>query len=257
MKVELVGHTVFTVPDVSWFPDSTRSYVRSDPDDPALFNGEDLIEFAGRACYQSWNRPNPATATNAGYLAHLLDVGHYSVLEHASASFYITGISRSLTHEFVRHRLFSYSQLSQRYVKLGPNAEWVTPPELEDDPEAFAAIDELLDHVHTVYDELVKIMERKLADVEDRTERRKRARQAARCVLPNMAETKVVVTGNYRSWIHFVNLRASVHADVEIRRLAVEILRQLQEHVAPAVFNHFKIIQLEDGTEAAEGPVVT
>ena len=63
-----------------------------------------------------WSKPNPRTATNAGYLRHIIDVGHFSVLEHASVSFYITGVSRSFTHELIRHRHFSYSQLSQRYV---------------------------------------------------------------------------------------------------------------------------------------------
>src|SRR5262249_31490582 len=78
--------------------------------------GQALAEFAGRACYQSWNKPNPATATNQGYLRHILDVGHLSVLEHGVVTMYLTGVSRSLTHELIRHRHFSYSQLSQRYV---------------------------------------------------------------------------------------------------------------------------------------------
>src|SRR6266705_2597291 len=88
--------------DVPWSPDAE--------------GGEALAEFAGRACYQSWSKPNPATATNAGYLAHILDVGHLSVLEHGTVTFYFTGVSRSFTHELIRHRHFSYSQLSQRYV---------------------------------------------------------------------------------------------------------------------------------------------
>ncbi|MER7167245.1 FAD-dependent thymidylate synthase, partial [Micromonospora sp. NPDC000207] len=78
--------------------------------------GQALAEAAGRACYQSWKKPNPATATNAGYLAHILEIGHLSVLEHGSVTFYFTGVSRSFTHELIRHRHFSYSQLSQRYV---------------------------------------------------------------------------------------------------------------------------------------------
>ena len=88
--------------------------------------GEPLAEFAGRACYQSWTKPNPSTATNAGYLRHILEVGHLSVLEHGSVTFYLTGVSRSLTHELIRHRHFSYSQLSQRYVP-GRDAAMVEP----------------------------------------------------------------------------------------------------------------------------------
>src|SRR5262245_62842939 len=105
-KVRPIGWTHFAPPDdVDWSTDAD--------------GGEALAEFAGRACYQSWSKPNPATATNATYLAHILEVGHLSVLEHGTATFYLTGVSRSLSHEFVRHRHFSYSQLSQRYVPAG------------------------------------------------------------------------------------------------------------------------------------------
>ena len=103
LHVQIIAKTeFFAPPDVPWSTD--------------VDGGEALVEFAGRACYQSWSKPNPKTATNAGYLRHIIDVGHFSVLEHASVSFYITGISRSCTHELIRHRHFSYSQLSQRYV---------------------------------------------------------------------------------------------------------------------------------------------
>jgi thymidylate synthase (FAD) len=250
VKVELVGHTVFTPPDVPWEPDNGLESRDAD----VYYGGQDLIEFAGRACYQSWNRPNPSTATNEGYLANIIGVGHWSVLEHSSASFYFTGVSRSLTHELVRHRHLSFSQLSQRYVALG-DSDWVLPPELADVPEAEEVINELDPHIGHAYRQLIKIMENRLANVEDKTERRKRARQAARCVLPNMTETRIVVTGNYRAWAHFIFMRAAKPADVEIRALAVEVLRQLQE-LAPNVFNHYKIIELPDGTEAAEGPIV-
>src|SRR5262249_12043524 len=103
LRAQLIAKTEFFPPeDVPWSTDAD--------------GGQALAEFAGRACYQSWRKPNPSTATNAGYLRHILEVGHMSVLEHGSVSFYITGISRSLTHELIRHRHFSYSQLSQRSV---------------------------------------------------------------------------------------------------------------------------------------------
>jgi thymidylate synthase (FAD) len=103
LGVQIVAKTEFVAPaGVPWSTDAD--------------GGQALAEFAGRACYQSWAKPNPATATNAGYLRHILEVGHLSVLEHGTVSFYLTGISRSLTHELIRHRHFSYSQLSQRYV---------------------------------------------------------------------------------------------------------------------------------------------
>ena len=103
LRVQLIAKTEFRAPaDVPWDTDAD--------------GGQALVEFAGRACYQSWSKPNPRTATNASYISHIVEVGHFSVLEHASVSFYITGVSRSCTHELIRHRHFSYSQLSQRYV---------------------------------------------------------------------------------------------------------------------------------------------
>ena len=110
MKARVVGWTMMDLPqDIPWQPDVDN--IGPETLGPT---GQDLAEFAGRACYQSWHKPNPDTRTNHGYLGHILEVGHESVLEHGTVSVYITGISRSLTHELVRHRHFSYSQESQR-----------------------------------------------------------------------------------------------------------------------------------------------
>jgi len=240
-KVQLIAKTEFFPPeDVPWSTDAD--------------GGQALAEFAGRACYQSWKKPNPATATNAGYIEHIIDVGHLSVLEHGSVSFYITGISRSLTHELIRHRHFSYSQLSQRYVPER-DAAIVEPEVIAKDPvlhEKFlAAAQASVD----AYTELLAGLEEKFADVPSATLRRKQARQAARAVLPNATETRIVVTGNYRAWRHFVAMRATEHADVEIRELAVECLRELQK-AAANVFADFTISTLPDGTEVASSPKV-
>ena len=105
------------------------------------------------------------------------------------------------------------------------------------------------------YTELLAALEAKFADVPNAILRRKQARQAARSVLPNATETKIVVTGNYRAWRHFIGMRATEHADVEIRQLAVECLRQLMQ-VAPTVFGDFEIGTLADGTEVATSPFV-
>ncbi len=213
--------------------------------------GELVAEFAGRACYQSWAKPNPATATNAGYLQHILDVEHYSVLEHGTVTFYLVGMSRSLTHELIRHRHFSYSQLSQRYVDSAGSA-LVVPPLFDQDDQAMAILGTAQEGVEAAYEALTARAEELLADRDlSTTARRKQARQAARAVLPNATETRIVMTGNYRAWRHFIRLRASEHADTEIRALAVEVLRQLQRH-APHVFGDFRIRRLDDGTEVAE-----
>jgi thymidylate synthase (FAD) len=214
--------------------------------------GEALAEFAGRACYQSWRKPNPATATNAGYLRHLLEVGHLSVLEHGTVTMYLTGVSRSLTHELVRHRHFSYSQLSQRYVPER-DAAMVEPAVIAEDPGLHARFVAATGAAQVAYTELLEGLEKKFADVTNPTLRRKQARQAARAVLPNATETRIVVTGNYRAWRHFVAMRATEHADVEIRECALACLRELRR-VAPNVFGDFEISTLADGTEVAASP---
>src|SRR6185369_898600 len=241
-QVRLIAWTHFEPPpDVDWSTDAE--------------GGQALAEFAGRACYQSWSKPNPATATNATYLTHLLEVGHLSVLEHGTATFYLTGISRSLSHEFVRHRHFSYSQLSQRYVpavstgaapqaSLAANADMIEPDVIAADPELHERFVAATEASRKAYEELLAGLEARLAGPEG-TLRRKQARQAARAVLPNATETRIVVTGNYRAWRHFVSARASEHADVEIRAVAVEILRQLMT-LAPHVFSDFTIGTLVD-----------
>ncbi|TWG08832.1 FAD-dependent thymidylate synthase [Saccharopolyspora dendranthemae] len=241
-KVQLIGKTEFFPPeDVDWSTDAD--------------GGQALAEFAGRACYQSWHKPNPATATNAGYLKHILEVGHLSVLEHGSVSFYLTGMSRSLTHELIRHRHFSYSQLSQRYVPEH-DAAVVEPDVIADDPELHEKFLQAAEASAQAYGDLLAALEAKFADDPTMTLRRKQARQAARSVLPNATETRIVVTGNYRAWRHFIAMRASEHADVEIRGLAVECLKQLQKAV-PNVFSDFEITTLKDGTEVASSPFVT
>src|ERR1700709_2419818 len=241
LKVQVVAQTQFTQPaDVPWETDAE--------------GGQALAEFAGRACYQSWDKPNPATATNEGYLRHILDVGHLSVLEHGTVTMYLTGASRSLTHELIRHRHFSYSQLSQRYVPE-VDAAVVEPAVIAEDPELHERFLAATDAALAAYSELLEGLEKRFADVPNATLRRKQARQAARSVLPNATETRIVVTGNYRAWRHFVAMRATEHADVEIRECAIACLRALKR-VAPNAFADFQITALPDGTEVASSPFV-
>src|SRR5436190_14020651 len=150
-KVQLIAKTEFFPPeDVPWSTDAD--------------GGEALAEFAGRACYQSWRKPNPATATNAGYLRHILEVGHLSVLEHGTVSFYLTGVSRSLTHELIRHRHFSYSQLSQRYVPER-DAAMVEPEAIADDPELHEMFAKAAEASVEAYESLLEGLEKRFADV--------------------------------------------------------------------------------------------
>jgi thymidylate synthase (FAD) len=127
---------------------------------------------------------------------------------------------------------------------------------MDGDPELQQILTEAADASRATYAELLARLEAKFADEPSAFLRRKQARQAARAVLPNATETRIVVTGNYRAWRHFIAMRASEHADVEIRRLAIECLRRLVD-VAPSVFADFEVSTLADGTEVATSPLAT
>ncbi|GMV96100.1 MAG: FAD-dependent thymidylate synthase [Phycisphaerae bacterium] len=210
--------------------------------------GEKLCEIAGRLCYMSFARPRPGG--NRAYLHHILEVGHGSVLEHAVYNLVITGVSRSFTHELVRHRAgFGYSQLSQRYVDES-TADFVEPDCIADDPRLHAVWLEAVEKCHDAYCRLVEGLIGRFADVEDKTLRRKLARQAARSVLPNATETKIFVTANVRALRHFIEMRCNEYAEVEIRKVAAEVLRIMQRE-SPHLFGDYELYDLPDGTQAA------
>jgi thymidylate synthase (FAD) len=207
--------------------------------------GEHLTEVAGRLCYLSFAKPRPGG--NKAYLDHILEVGHGSVLEHAVWNFIFVGISRSLTHELVRHRAgFAYSMLSQRYVDESV-AEYVEPDVIAADAELHRLWREAMAHSHQAYLQLVERLLDHYKDEPDRTARRKLARQAARSVLPNATETKIFVSANARALRHFIEMRASRFAEVEIRKLAVQVLRLMQTE-APHIFADYELLPLPDGT---------
>lgn len=207
--------------------------------------GEHLVEVAGRVCYMSFAKPRPGG--NAAYIDHILEVGHGSVLEHAVWNFLLTGISRTCTHELIRHRAgFGYSQLSQRYVDESV-AEYVVPDCIADEPELNQLWLEAVVQAHQAYMKLTEKLQEKFQDEPDRTLRRKLARQAARSVLPNATETKIFVTANARALRHFIELRGSRHAEPEIRKLAVAVLKIMQQE-APNLFSDYQLVPLPDGT---------
>ncbi|HEU4640966.1 MAG TPA: FAD-dependent thymidylate synthase [Gemmatimonadaceae bacterium] len=211
-------------------------------------DGERLAEFAGRLCYMS--QRNPAGRSTREYLENIKRQGHGSVLEHASYSLLLEGVSRSLTHELVRHRAgFAYSQLSQRYVDES-EASFVVPPAIAGDEALEGAWRTQIESAQASYVALVEQLMGRYAWVADKVHRRKMAREAARGVLPNSTETKIVVTGNARAWRTMLELRSSEGAELEIRRLAVLVLRVLQAE-APAFFSDFEIYTAADRREAA------
>jgi thymidylate synthase (FAD) len=212
-------------------------------------DGERLAEYAGRLCYMS--QGNPAKRPTREYLDNIKKQGHGSVLEHANYSLLLEGVSRSLTHELVRHRAgFAYSQLSQRYVDES-KAAFVVPPAIVGDEKLEAAWREQIEGAQRTYVMLVEQLMERYGWVADRVHRRKMAREAARAVLPNATETKIVVTGNVRAWRTMLELRSSEGAEMEIRRLAVAVLRLLQRE-APGFFSDFVIYVAEDRRESAK-----
>src|SRR5215213_4062887 len=236
-KISVLARPVFSAPDhlaVNWIGDST--------------DGERLAEFAGRLCYMSQH--NPAKRETREYLENIKKQGHGSVLEHANYSLLLEGVSRSLTHELVRHRAgFAYSQLSQRYVDES-QASFVIPPAVAGDDALETAWRAQVEAAQAVYVDLVaKLMER-YGWVADKVHRRKMAREAARAVLPNATETKIVVTANARAWRTMLELRSSEGAELEIRRMAVAVLRLLSGE-APGFFSDFVFYEGEDRREAA------
>ncbi|AXH48820.1 ThyX-like thymidylate synthase [Mycobacterium phage Steamy] len=222
MKVQLIASTILE--DPTW---AGTTYVDSGVESSA----DELAEFAGRNCYRSFNRPNPATAENRDYLAHILDVGHESVLEHSSATFYIEA-SRSVLTELERHRHLSFSVVSQRYVDPTWLGVHVPPAVNELDDDSAAEAKEILLAVQSftgeAYEQLVDIFT-------ESGKPRKQAREAARAVLPNMTSSPMVVTANHRAWRYVIKNRWHEAADAEIRELAGELLSQLRE-VAPGIY---------------------
>ncbi|MEP6574787.1 MAG: FAD-dependent thymidylate synthase [Gemmatimonadota bacterium] len=209
-------------------------------------DGERLAEFAGRLCYMSQH--NPAGRTTAEYLGNILRQGHGSVFEHAVYVLLIEGISRSCSHELVRHRAgFGYSQLSQRYVDES-HAAFVMPPAIIGDAALEAGWEAQVTAAQEAYVLSVGQLMTKYEWVTDKVHRRKMAREAARSVLPNATEVKIVVSGNVRAWRTMLELRLGEGAELEIRRMAVGCLRMLQCE-APALFADFEIFTAPDGTE--------
>jgi thymidylate synthase (FAD) len=236
-RITVIARPSFTAPDhlpVDYKGDSS--------------DGERLAEFAGRLCYMS--QKNPAGRSTYDYLGNILKQGHGSVLEHANYSLLLEGISRSLTHELVRHRAgFAYSQLSQRYVDES-HAAFVVPPAIIGDDALETSWKAQVDSAQATYVALVGELMARYAWVDDKVHRRKMAREAARGVLPNSTETKIVVTGNARAWRTMLELRSSEGAELEIRRLAVSVLRVLQAE-AGGLFGDFEVYTAGDRREAA------
>jgi thymidylate synthase (FAD) len=244
-KVYLLGRQAVLEEELARFLDDEGLIFTTDTPVAA----EVLNEIAGRTCYMSFGK---GRKSNREYLQNILSSKHGSVLEHAVWNLLITGVSRSLTHELVRHRAgFGYSQLSQRYVDES-DARYVVPPLYQRNEALYARWKGAIESAQRAYAELAEATARYVQETQPEMpprDRRKWARQAARSVLPNACETKIFVTGNARSWRHFVELRGSADADTEIRLLAVEVCRVLKKE-SPNLFPDIEIVDQPDDMPA-------
>lgn len=223
-------------------------------DDPTnLPDGAQLCKVAGQVCYMSFGPKRTMNEHAERYFNNLKSSGHGSVLEHATYSLLLYGISRSVTHELVRHRAgFSFSQLSQRYVS-GRALRFVERPEYQQDGELHQQFLQRIERAAGEYASITnRLLEMQQAGVnilsaEAKTDLLKKVRQGARSVLPNETEAPIVTTANARAWRHVIEMRASPHAEVEIRALAVRIFLCLRL-IDPVLFGDYTIEQLSDGT---------
>lgn len=224
---------------------------------------EKIVAAAAKLCYSAVGvdeiLENLDDEKTGKLLNMLMTYGHHSPIEHVSFTFAIEGISRSLTHQLVRHRVASYSQQSQRYVKL-EQFEYIIPPNIEKNEKAKNIFVESMNRVQIEYNQLVEILckdelenlvkehlsAKNLISPEEISEKQyislkgkaeKKAIEDARYVFPNACETKMIVTMNARELIHFFNQRCCMRAQWEIRQMAKTMLMQAR-NVAPILFKY-------------------
>jgi thymidylate synthase (FAD) len=223
-------------------------------DDPTpLPDSSQLCKIAGQTCYASFGERRTRNENAAAYFERLTSAGHGSVLEHSSFSFLLYGISRSVTHELVRHRAgVGISQISQRYVS-GAVLRFVERPEFQDDEELHRLFEERADRAAAEYGEMAdRLLGRQeggnsMLSADYKTDARKKVQQTARSLLPNETEAPMVFTGNVRALRHIVEMRADAHAESEIRTLALRLFLCLAT-TDPILFGDYGIGTLHDGT---------
>lgn len=222
-------------------------------DPTELPDSSQLCKTAGQLCYASFGPRRTTNENAASYFERLTSAGHGSVLEHASFSFLLYGISRSVTHELVRHRAGAgFSQISQRYVS-GAVLRFVERPEYQEDEDLHRLFEDRADRAAAEYGSVAEeLLERQeggaaMLSADYKTDARKKVQQTARSLLPNETEAPMVFTGNVRALRHVIEMRADAHAESEIRALALRLFLCL--HTSdPILFGDYELSALPDGT---------
>ena len=212
-------------------------------------NAEETIAQAGKLCYSKASvyeiKEKLDDESIEKYITMLMDMGHMSPIEHVSFTFAAEGVSRSLTHQLVRHRLASYSQQSQRYVKL-ENFEYIIPPAIKEDDKSMEIYKKAMENSKDAYLKISetlfenyykKYISYGLNDKDAKSKASKKAIEDARYVFPNACESKIVFTMNARSLLHFFNLRCCNRAQWEIRDMAFEMVKIVKD-IYPTLFKN-------------------
>ena len=223
-NVKLLAHTVINDDVIAELMDIQ----------PQSTDAETLVTFAGRSCYESWHRPRPETYHDRDYIDRtIFGQQHGSILEHATATLYFTGVSRAFLTELTRHRHLSFSVRSQRFVdEAGANI--VLPP-IYRNAQPGTALHRTAELLEGIAQDLDSHYEGLVLEGTEDGHGRKQAREAARSILPNMTETKMVVTGNLRAWLEVINRRTAPDADAELQQV-MGMARDVLKPLAPSIF---------------------
>jgi thymidylate synthase (FAD) len=193
---------------------------------------EETVAMAAKLCYSPSDiaslKQKIETKDQKVFVERLMKMGHMSPIEHASFTFAIEGISRACSHQLVRHRLASYSQQSQRYVGEEAGFDYLIPETIKKDRELKKYFENFMAEAQRVYNHMVQ-------KLNEQGVKGEAANQDARFVLPNAAETKIIVTMNARELLHFFNQRCCNRAQWEIRAMAEEMYK-LVKKVSPVIF---------------------
>ncbi len=202
---------------------------------------DELVEFSGRVCYMSFG-DKQSPRNNNSYIKNIIKNGHESILEHAVWSFFVTGVTRSFSHQLVRHRVgFSFSQLSQQYHDES-DAEFIPPIGLDPTSLAYEVWNNQTALAKKVYNKSINKMIGKRNLREIPKEELRLIRETSRSLLPNCTETKVAVTANARAIRNFLKIRGVIEGDLEMRFFSTKLLSLLKPE-APAIFHDLEVIE--------------
>lgn len=231
--VELISMPVFVGDTRSFLTGFQNDFEGYYDDEITVEDADYLCKFAGQLCYLSFGPNGTKNKDTAKYMSHIRESGHGSVLEHANFSVLLYGVSRSFTHELVRHRVgFAYSQVSQRYVN-GKLLRFVERPEFQKSSALHEAFERRIDAAASCYDQLAEQLLGTVNTTDlSKTDARKAVNQAARAALPNETEAPILVTANVRSWRHFIEMRCAKPAEPEARIVAFKVLNVLKEQTS-------------------------